>query len=345
MANNTLAVCMIVRNESKTITACLNKVVIVADQLVIVDTGSSDDTISKIGNWVSQGGYNDAVKLVNAKNMFHDSEGNFNFSDARNYSFSFATTDYVMWLDASDIIENPNNLKRSFLSASTDRDNVCIAVSTDVNGVKFLRKRIVPVEHAKMIGAVHEYLSVPSTLELINLPNIVITNHRNSDSFKRNTKIMIAEWEKEPTPRSAFYLGKGFHDIHDHNKAIEWFNERIKYCTLKNDYFPEERYKSYELMCASMMGVISTDPDIISKLDNATKQMIKEFPDRREGYFYKTEYLMLKKDWRGALTMLEKVKSSKKPTNIMLWLNKRMYDGSLIKRNGTYCLKMLASQK
>ena len=38
--------CMIVRNEEAVLTDCLDSIKGVADQLVVIDTGSTDDTIS-----------------------------------------------------------------------------------------------------------------------------------------------------------------------------------------------------------------------------------------------------------------------------------------------------------
>ena len=80
---------MIVKNEEKVLKRCLNCVKDIVDEIIIVDTGSTDKT-KEIARK-----YTDKVldfKWVN------------DFSKARNYSFSKATKDYILWLDADDVI-------------------------------------------------------------------------------------------------------------------------------------------------------------------------------------------------------------------------------------------------
>jgi len=89
---------MIVKNEENCLENCLNSVSGIVDEIIIVDTGSEDRT-----------------KEIAAK--YTDKIFDFvwvdDFSAARNYSFSKATKDYCMWLDADDII--PGESKRVFL--------------------------------------------------------------------------------------------------------------------------------------------------------------------------------------------------------------------------------------
>ena len=47
-----IGLCMIVKNESKIIERCLNSVKPLIDYVCIVDTGSTDDTIDVINNWM-----------------------------------------------------------------------------------------------------------------------------------------------------------------------------------------------------------------------------------------------------------------------------------------------------
>lgn len=89
----TLSVCMIVKNEEQTLARCINCVKPFADQIVIVDTGSTDDTVK-------------IARSLNAEVFFF--EWCDDFSAARNFSFSKAECDLVMWLDADDVITPEN---------------------------------------------------------------------------------------------------------------------------------------------------------------------------------------------------------------------------------------------
>ena len=80
----------------------VNKCEQIADEIIIVDTGSTDNT-KKI-----------ASKFTN---KIYDFRWCYDFSKARNFSFSKATKDYIMWLDADDVIlqediEKVLNLKK-----------------------------------------------------------------------------------------------------------------------------------------------------------------------------------------------------------------------------------------
>ena len=86
---NTLSLCMIVKNEEDVIGRCLKCVKDIFDEIIVVDTGSDDKTTEIV------------KKYTNNLYYFKWIE---DFAAARNYAFSKATKDYIMWLDADDII-------------------------------------------------------------------------------------------------------------------------------------------------------------------------------------------------------------------------------------------------
>lgn len=91
-----ISLCMIVKNEEKCLARCLNCVKDIVDEIVIVDTGSTDHT--------KEIAYQFTDKV-------YDYEWIDNFSDARNFSFSKATKPYMMWLDADDILLEKDQLE------------------------------------------------------------------------------------------------------------------------------------------------------------------------------------------------------------------------------------------
>lgn len=86
---STLSLAMIVKNEESNLKRCLDSVVGLFDEIVVVDTGSTDNTKS-------------SALLFNAK--IYDFKWIDDFSAARNFSFSKCNSEYIMWLDADDII-------------------------------------------------------------------------------------------------------------------------------------------------------------------------------------------------------------------------------------------------
>jgi glycosyltransferase involved in cell wall biosynthesis len=96
---------MIVKNEEDVLARCLKSAEEIADELIIVDTGSSDRTVEIAGQ------FTDKVFLF---------EWADDFSAARNFSFSKASMDYIMWLDADDIISERDARQIIDLKTSLD---------------------------------------------------------------------------------------------------------------------------------------------------------------------------------------------------------------------------------
>jgi len=84
---------MIVKNEEHNLADCLDSIVGAVDEINIVDTGSSDKTIE--------------IAKMYTERVF-DFEWIDDFSAARNFSFEKATKDFIMWLDADDILSREN---------------------------------------------------------------------------------------------------------------------------------------------------------------------------------------------------------------------------------------------
>ena len=89
----TVSVCMIVKNEEKLLGRCLNCLKEIADEIIIVDTGSTDNTKKVAAE------YTDRI---------YDFSWTGSFSDARNFSFSKATKDYIYAADADEVLDDEN---------------------------------------------------------------------------------------------------------------------------------------------------------------------------------------------------------------------------------------------
>jgi len=92
----TISVCMIVKNEEKNLAGCLDCLKDVADEIVIVDTGSTDKTKEIAGQ------YTDKV---------YDFAWIDDFAAARNFAFSKATMDYIYSADADERLDEENQAK------------------------------------------------------------------------------------------------------------------------------------------------------------------------------------------------------------------------------------------
>lgn len=134
---------MIVKDEEDVIARSINCALTVADEVIVVDTGSSD-------------GSKKIAADLGAK--VYDFEWCDDFSAARNYSFSLASGDYVMWLDADDIIEEQSaQLIKELVSAG----GFDVAMLKYVSGnLTYYRERILRrAMDFVWKGAVHEVIA------------------------------------------------------------------------------------------------------------------------------------------------------------------------------------------
>lgn len=104
----TISVCMIVKDEEKVLARCLDSLKGLWEELIIVDTGSTDGTkeIAKK--------YTDKV---------YDFTWTGNFSDARNFSFSKAGCEYIYSADADEVLDEENREKFFLLKNALSEEN------------------------------------------------------------------------------------------------------------------------------------------------------------------------------------------------------------------------------
>lgn len=92
----TVSLCMIVRNEEKVLRRCLDSVADLVDEIVIVDTGSTDGTKSIAAEYT---------------NAVYDFTWIDDFSAARNFAFSKATKEYIYSADADEVLDEENRAR------------------------------------------------------------------------------------------------------------------------------------------------------------------------------------------------------------------------------------------
>lgn len=93
-----ISICMIVKNEEKVLRRCLDSLAGLAEELIIVDTGSSDRTKEIAAEYTGK---------------IYDFTWTGDFSQARNFAFSKATREYIYSADADEVLEEDN--RRKFL--------------------------------------------------------------------------------------------------------------------------------------------------------------------------------------------------------------------------------------
>lgn len=210
---------MIVRNEEKNLPRCLASVTGIFDQIIIVDTGSTDKTC-------------EIAKSFGAE--VHHFDWIDDFSAARNFSFSLCTCDYIMWLDADDEILPDSKAKLQTLKENLDKANVFMApyhYAMTEDGkpwVVLYRERILKnSKEARWRWPIHECINYPLNWPQLMI-DVVVTHRRSADDITldrgRNLRLLRKAYEENKTdPRLQFYYAKELFSEGLLKEAIETF--------------------------------------------------------------------------------------------------------------------------
>lgn len=182
----TISLCMIVKNEERVLKRCLDSIHDLVDEIIIVDTGSTDST-----------------KEIAAKytDKLYDFQWINDFSAARNFSFSKCSMDYIYVADADEYLDEENRFQFKVL-----KDNLfpeieivqmmykTISNDTVLNIFKEYRPKLFKrMREFVWINPIHETVRIDP---LVFDSDIVVTHEPESNHAKRDFSIFELELEK-----------------------------------------------------------------------------------------------------------------------------------------------------
>lgn len=203
---------MIVKNEEQTLAKALGCTLGFADEIIIIDTGSTDKT---------------KEIALQFTDKVYDFEWIDDFSAARNFSFSKASGDYLMWLDADDIISDEEaeairNLKEK-LAPETDVVFMRYKISETFS---YYRERIIRnCSKAKWLEPIHETI-IP--FGKIVYSEITIKHDKKKENEPgRNLRIFEKHIKNgvKFSPRMQFYYARELMYCGKTAKALKKFEE------------------------------------------------------------------------------------------------------------------------
>ncbi|MEC4891673.1 MAG: tetratricopeptide repeat protein [Oscillatoria sp. PMC 1051.18] len=188
-----LSLCAIVKNEEKNLPKCLLSVKELIDEIVILDTGSSDRTV-------------EVAKSFGAK-LSHFQWCN-DFAVARNEALNYVETEWVLVLDADEVLEpkiipqikqaikNPDylviNLLRQEIGAKQSPYSLISRLFRRHPAVRFSRPY-----HAIIDDSVNQLLQQENHWQIVSLPEVAILHYgyqqtaiASQDKYNRAQKIM-----------------------------------------------------------------------------------------------------------------------------------------------------------
>lgn len=253
-----VSLCMIVKDEEAVLARCLECVKNIVDEIIIVDTGSTDRT-KEIAQSYTSNVYD--FKWIN------------DFAAARNFAFSKATKDYIFWLDADDVMEVKD--QQSFLKLKAtippEVDSVLMNYHIHFDNAgnptfSTMRNRLVKRScQFKWEGEVHECLNVHG---LVAQSNTVIYHKKEKSSAGRNLKIYQEKLKQENSfsSRDRFYYANELLANHYYQEAIieydiylkdtsGWVEDRVAACIQKSIcyYHLQQPVQQVSALCESFL--------------------------------------------------------------------------------------------
>lgn len=302
-----ISVCYIVKNEEKNLRQSLESLHNVADEIIVVDTGSVDGTL-------------EVAESFGAK-IFHEVWLN-DFSAPRNVALNYATGDWIIFLDADEyfneqtaknirlVIENIDRTKLNGLMiylVNIDKDN-----ANKILDATFTLRIFRNLRGLAYVGRIHEELRLNGKA-LTNLtalpPKFLTLNHTgyssalNRDKATRNLKLLLAEFENTDEPQKFYgYLAQCYNGLDDFANAKKYAELDINSGANRSTFASS----SYRIL----LSILSSDKSHLYERTKIARQAAEKFCDQPDFYAELAECYAAQGNFESAIksmtTALEK---------------------------------------
>lgn len=241
-----LSICLITKNESNIIEKCLDAIIKsfsninINYELSVTDTGSTDNTIEIAKS------YNCSISTFEWIN---------DFSAARNYAMARAKYDYILFVDADEILESADWVSTLSLLKQYPkyvgrftRHSLCNSENTKVISTDHV-ERLFNRKYYHYELSIHEQLTSNdhNDLTVYDIP-LSFFHEGYNGSFEqlkqkaqRNNELLFKELEKTPNDPYLYYqIGQSYGLISDYNQQLSYYQKAYSYKPdMKNAYVPD----------------------------------------------------------------------------------------------------------
>lgn len=309
-----LCIWMICRNEARDLPRALRSIRGLADHIVVVDTGSTDDTVDVVMRETA--GIPLTLEVYTGASEFVDGQWRLtNFAMARNHAIVLAEAtgcDYWLWMDADDELAEQKPIRQAMTTGAD-----AFACWVEDGGSRWIHHRLFRSgKGVHFKGRCHEYpvlngLTVQSCDAVFRHDG---TPHGSETSNERNRRLLLLEWIDGPNERTAFYLGNTFRDAKDWDNAIIWYRKRIAF---GSGHREEWLFAQWYLACCLRLA------QRWDECEQTLKLALQEQPDWAEFW---VEWAMLAYDqgfYRTAISRALRAPTNPPPT--YLWRQESAY--------------------
>ncbi len=281
-----LSICLIIKNEEKYLSRCLSSVKDIATEIIIADTGSSDNS-KIIASEFSPYVY--SYKWTN------------DFSSARNFCLDKATGDWIMVLDGDEELDE-GCLELLQENMQRDREAYLVTVNNYYDKVPELlaipdlqlrlfrnnkQYRYKGIIHEQILDSILDH-NPAARVEIVR--DISITHYGydadNEKRLKRNTELLKETWCQEDDEQfTHFYLGREYYHHRKYAEALDHFLFVFNIGDAQQKYLPELLRS-----IAICMYMVNRLPEALGFINNAL-EILADMGDLYylKGYFCKAQ--------------------------------------------------------
>ncbi|PYG89880.1 glycosyltransferase involved in cell wall biosynthesis [Ruminiclostridium sufflavum DSM 19573] len=251
-----LSLCMIVKNEEAWLDNCLQSAGNIADEIIIVDTGSTDGT-------------KEICRKYNA--CIYTFLWNENFSEARNFGLEKASGKWILWLDADEELEIDDTASFLNMLEKSDTDFQMISLINyfgspppDPNkSYLFSSYRLFRNNRGiRFTGSIHEHLDIQISSASANyevIPNARIYHYgymehvvEIKEKHKRNLYLLQKEKQgSDYSPWIDYHIASEYYRVKKYIEAFNNINLSLKRFLEKKTIPPSLLYKlKYDILLA-----------------------------------------------------------------------------------------------
>jgi glycosyltransferase involved in cell wall biosynthesis len=285
---------MIVKNEEKNVKRCLESAAHIANEIIIVDTGSTDRT-------------KEVCQMFGA--AVYDYEWMEDFSAARNFCIGKASSDWILWLDADEeFIGGSSAIQEALKQERIDLYSIQLRHLTEGEGeeagsyLSYHHRLFRNYKGFYFQGTIHERLAPPkalSSLEPVVIDSVRINHYgyQQKDSAVkslRNLKLLIKEKEKEKeNPWLDYHISTELYRLKDISRAYYFVNHAITLFVARNLLPPALAYKlKYDII---------VNYASLEHAGQGIDRALELYPDYVELHFYKGRILFHQKSYEEGI--------------------------------------------
>jgi len=325
--------CLIVKNEAEDLDRCVKSMLPILDELIIVDTGSTDNTIEIAKR------YTDKIFSYNWQN---------DFAAARNYAISKAKMPWIIFLDADEYfserslknirktINNENGKADAFLINGYDIAAPGEEIKDKFTVIRVFRNK----PEIRYQGRIHEYLRKRGQLVIADCTDIIEIFHTGyakvvfgkKNKNERNLRLLLEEVEERPDDGNMhFYLSLQYMFIGDFEKVMEHAQKALK---LGITILGREANTYLNFVKAGF----ELNHDLDELLD-VSRQCVEKHPNFPDGYLVLIECHLKKGDIDHALFAMEEFlnRDFKDDLRYVSNLNENVYENIYERLGDIYC--------